>query len=154
MINSFIKQFTEQNLLHLTKIGRNYYQILPELRKVMEQTRKNLNREPCSAGVFLGQEKGKKFYPSLALLDTIGRVTHRWVMVDDKAEWLFLCGRDVFAKSVIKANVSNGLVIVCNKNKEVLGYGRIVGTPKKKNTVYVKNILDKGDFLRRESGKK
>ena len=75
-------------------------------------------------------------------------------MVDDKAEWLFLCGRDVFAKSVVKANVKSGRVIVCNKGKEVLGYGNIVGELGRKDKVFVKNLLDKGDFLRREMGRK
>jgi ribosome biogenesis protein Nip4 len=154
MIDSFIRQFTDQKLLHIVKIGRGYYQVVPELRKLMEKVDKNLRREAYSAGLFLGEEKGKKFLPSIALLDTLGHASHRWVMVDDKAEWLFLCGRDVFAKSVVKANVKSGIVLVSNKRGEVLGYGKITGDMSKKDKVYVKNFLDRGDFLRREMGKK
>jgi len=154
MIDNFISQFTEQKLLHVVKVGRGYYQIMPELRELMEKTNKNLNREPYSAGLFLGEEKGKKFTPSLALLDMVGMTTHKWVTVDDKAEWLFLCGRDVFAQSVLKANVKSGIVLVANKNKEVLGYGKITGSLEKADQVYVTNILDKGDYLRREMKKR
>lgn len=155
MIEQFTQQFTEQKLLHVVKIGRGYYQVLPELRSLMETIDKNLGRPAYSAGLFLGESKGNKFYPSPALLDSIGRATDQWVMVDDKAEWLFLCGRDVFASSVVKANVKRGLVLVANRNREVLGYGKIVGGLEKKDKVYIKNFLDKGDFLRREmTGKK
>jgi ribosome biogenesis protein Nip4 len=154
VIDEFISKFTEQKLLHIVKIGRAYYHVLPELRKRMEKADSSLGREAQYAGVFLGEEKGKRFMPSIALLDTIGRATHRWVMIDDKAEWLFLCGRDVFAGSVMKANVKSGMVIVCNRRKEVLGYGRIAGDIEKKDKVYVRNLLDRGDFLRREMSRK
>ena len=150
MIDQFTRQFTEQKLLHIEKIGREYYQIGAELKELMVTADRNLNRNPISAGLYMGMERGKRFYPSLALLDTIGRVTERWNTVDDKAEWLFLCGRDVFAGSVVKANVRHGLVLVANKRKEVLGYGKIVGDPDKSDSVFIKNILDKGDYLRRE----
>ncbi|MFC1742096.1 hypothetical protein ACFL3V_06175 [Nanoarchaeota archaeon] len=154
MIEAFISKFTEQRLLHVEKIGRNYYQVLPPLKSVMEKVSKNLNREPHYAGIFLGEEKGKKFTPSLALLDLIGHASHRWVKVDDKAEWLFLCGRDVFGKSVVKANVHSGEVLVVSQKEEVLGYGKITGSLDKSEKVYVTNILDKGDYLRREMGKR
>jgi ribosome biogenesis protein Nip4 len=75
-------------------------------------------------------------------------------MVDDKAEWLFLCGRDVFGKSVVKANVNSGIALVVNSKKEVLGYGKITGELKNKERVFVKNILDRGDYLRREMGRR
>jgi ribosome biogenesis protein Nip4 len=154
MIDSFISQFTEQKLLHVERIGRCYYQILPALRKQMEKADKALEKKAFSAGIFLGEEKGKKFLPSVALVEMIGRASHRWVKIDDKTEWLFLCGRDVFAKGVVKANVRSGMVIVVSKGEEVLGYGKIVGDLDRKEKVYVKNFLDKGDYLRREMGKK
>lgn len=153
-IERFISRFTENKLLHIIKIGKNYYHVLPELRKLMEKAGKNIGREAQYVGIFLGKEKEKNFIPSLALLDMIGRTTHRWVMVDDKAEWLFLCGRDIFSSSVVKANVKKGMVMICNKKKEILGYGDMAGTTNKKDNVHIKNILDKGDFLRREIRKK
>ncbi|MBW2964275.1 hypothetical protein KY363_02340 [Candidatus Woesearchaeota archaeon] len=120
----------------------------------MEKIDKALGRGAVSAGLFLGTEKSKKFTPSLALLDLLGKASHRWVAVDDKAEWLFLCGRDVFASSVLKANVTSGVVLVANSRGEILGYGKITGTPGKKDSVFVKNLLDRGDFLRREMSRR
>ena len=121
---------------------------------MMEKIDASMNRTAFSAGLYLGEQKGAKFMPSLALLDMLGRASHRWVSVDDKAEWLFLCGRDVFAKSVVKANVKSGMVLVANKRGEILGYGKIAGSLEKADSVYIKNHLDRGDFLRREMGKK
>jgi 60S ribosome subunit biogenesis protein NIP7 len=120
----------------------------------MENIDKKLDRKAYSAGLYLGEEKGKQFRPSIPLLELLGKASHRWVMIDDKSEWLFLCGRDVFAKSVLKANVKSGVVLVANKGGEILGYGKITGSLDKKDKVYVKNILDRGDYLRREMGKK
>jgi ribosome biogenesis protein Nip4 len=154
MIERFISQFTEQKLLYVEKIGRQYYQIQPELKELMLQINSRIHRQPVSAGLFLGEEKGKEFKPSIALLDLIGHASQRWVMVDDKAEWLFLCGRDVFGKSVVKANVNSGIALVVNSKKEVLGYGKITGELKNKERVFVKNILDRGDYLRREMGRR
>lgn len=153
MIEPFITQFTDQKLLHIHKIGRGYYQIMPPLKQVMEKLDKNLGREAFSAGIFLGEEKGKKFYPSPALLDIIGHASEQWVMVDDKSEWLFLCGRDVFGRGVVKANVKSGTVLVANKKQEILGYGKITGDLANKDKVFVKNFLDKGDYLRRDMKK-
>jgi ribosome biogenesis protein Nip4 len=154
VIEGFVREFTNEKIPDVVKIGRGYYQADPSLIGLMEDVDKSLNRQAYSAGLFLGEEKSKKFKPSIALLDFVGKSTDKWLVVDDKAEWPFLCGRDVFAKSVIESNVSRGLVIVLNKKKEVLGYGKITGDIADKEKVYVKNILDRGDFLRREMRKK
>jgi ribosome biogenesis protein Nip4 len=154
MIEQFISQFTEQKLLHVEKIGRQYYQMQPELKELMMQINSKIHRQPVSAGLFLGEDKGKEFKPSIALLDIIGHASNRWVMVDDKAEWLFLCGRDILGQSVLKANVTSGLTLVVNSKKEILGYGKITGNLQNTQKMFVKNILDCGDYLRREMGKK
>lgn len=154
MIEGFVNKFMEKQIDNVVKIRKEYYHLFPELRELMDKVNKNLNREPFSAGVFLGVEKGKEFRPSIALLDMVGVQTERLVVVDDKAEWLFLCGRDVFASSVVDSRVKSGPAIVMNKRKEVLGYGQVVGDMAKRQQVYLKNILDKGEFLRREMGKR
>ena len=153
MIADFIGQFTDMQLNHVQKFGREYYQIFPELDSAVALIRKNAGRDPVSAGVFLGEERRKVFVPSIALLDILGRSTDRWVVVDEKAEWLFLCGRDVFAKSVVNANVKDGIVLVASRKKEVLGYGAIAGDLSRPERVFIRNMLDKGDFLRREMSK-
>ncbi|MBW2972501.1 hypothetical protein KY359_05685 [Candidatus Woesearchaeota archaeon] len=153
-LHSFTARFTDMRLLHVEKIGRQYFQVLPELKELMDKTRKNLRREPFSAGLFLGELKGKVFRPSVVLIDLIGRASEHWVMVDEKAEWLFLCGRDIFAKSVVKTTVTSGLAIVRSRKGEVLGYGKVTGKLKDGDKVFLRNMLDRGDFLRREMGKK
>jgi ribosome biogenesis protein Nip4 len=55
---------------------------------------------------------------------------------------------------VLKANVTSGLTLVVNSKKEILGYGKITGNLQNTQKMFVKNILDCGDYLRREMGKK
>ncbi|MEM3443144.1 MAG: hypothetical protein QXM86_04740 [Candidatus Bathyarchaeia archaeon] len=110
------------------------------------------------AGIYLGKIKDGQFFPSFNLLKIIAEKKEaNKVLVDKKSEWLFICGRDVFKRGITKVfgSVTRGsYVLVLNKNNECLGFGEIVkdlGTIKK--GVAVKNILDVGDFLRREKAK-
>ena len=84
------------------------------------------------------------------MLDIIGKSTKRRIIIDDKAEWLFLCGRDIFGKSIVRADVKEGFAIIQNKAGETLGFGKITDDISKKNKAVIKNKLDRGDFLRRE----
>ena len=77
------------------------------------------------------------------------------VVVDGEAAWLFICARDVFGTGILKVMGSrrNGdATLVLNEFGECLGFGKITGDlggPGEK--VAVKNVLDIGDFLRRET---
>ena len=78
------------------------------------------------------------------------------VILDKKAAWLFICGRDVLRKSIVRVQgpgrkETNTLVF--NEFGECLGFGRIVENLRDSvvgNKIVVKNVLDIGDFLRRE----
>lgn len=137
MIDGFIAGFTEQKIEH-SRIGRDYFLIRSEIKDTMDLA----DRQPLGAGIYLGTEKAKRFTPSLALLEIISKTSEKKVFVDDDAEWLFLCGRDLF-KDSIKTEMKKGLVLVQNKDDENLGYGML-------RDGFVKNLLDRGDFLRRE----
>lgn len=138
-IHEFTKKFTNEKIGNVVKVQRNYFQVTDELMKV-----KNLIKpEPFAIGTYLGT--GKPFHASTALLDWLGERTKRIVEVDKKAAWLFLCGRDIFGESITKRNVDTGEVIIKNEGGEVLGLGSFTG-----RKVAIKNMLDKGDFLRRE----
>jgi len=150
LLDRFILKFTEEKLNNVTKIGRAYYLISPEIKDTMASISKKIHRPPFCAGLFLGEEKSKDFNPSVALIELIGHASDRWVMIDDNAEWLFLCDRDVFGSSVIKSNVQRGLAIVVNQRGEILGYGNVIGDLSNTDRIYIKNILDRGDYLRRE----
>ncbi len=77
------------------------------------------------------------------------------VMVDERSEWLFIVGRDLFKRGILKATGSKkrgDYTLIVNQHGESLGFGRIVrGLDENgKNQVAVRNISDVGDFLRRE----
>jgi ribosome biogenesis protein Nip4 len=76
------------------------------------------------------------------------------IIVDKKTEWLFICGRDIFKQGIVNivgAGSKGEHVLVLNKRGECLGFGRIVcDLSKTERGLAVKNILDIGDFLRRE----
>jgi len=107
------------------------------------------------AGEYLGAVKGASFFPSFLLLAKIAQTKAKKVIVDKKTAWLFICGRDIFRQGIIKANnlKKGDHTLVINEKNECLGFGKIMvnlrGVPDSKE-VAVKNILDLGDFLRRE----
>jgi ribosome biogenesis protein Nip4 len=75
-------------------------------------------------------------------------------VLDRKAGWLFICGRDVFRKGIVKTMGSQrkgDCTLVLNEFGECLGFGVIAAKSDKTDfKVLVRNILDIGDFLRRE----
>jgi ribosome biogenesis protein Nip4 len=110
-----------------------------------------------SAGIFLGKVRSGKFFPSFNLLSMIATQEANRVIVDKKAGWLFICGRDVFKKGILKTFGKiqrNDHVLVFNEFGECLGFGRVLAgffeQSTDKNVSAVANVLDAGDFLRRE----
>lgn len=150
MISDFIRNFTDKDIGNIIKIKDKYYLADKELVELKQK----IKFEPESAGLFLGEEMKNGFKPSPALIDEIAKISDRKVFVNEKGEWLFLCGRDLFGKSVTKANADNGFVLVQNSKDENLGYGKFVGDIANKEKSVIKNLLDKGDYLRREMTRK
>ena len=144
----FAKRFTDENQFgKIIKIKRQYYLVSDEIDEVL----KKINEQAFYAGVFLGEE-GKEFIPSFNFLDILSESSNKKIVVNSKGEWMFLCGKDVFSESIIKSEsiMKRGdFVFVQNKENECLGYGMIVD----KGSVFVKNVMDKGDYLRREMRK-
>jgi ribosome biogenesis protein Nip4 len=147
----------EQDLGPIMRLGRRCF--LTDGSPFVERFADRL----FGAGVYLGEEK-QRFEPSAALLELIAAKTpgHKAV-VDEKSAWLFLCGRDVFTQGILKRGepTPSGFLLIQNELDENLGYG-IVAAKKpelKKNgrvkerrpsSVAIKNLLDRGHFLRRE----
>jgi ribosome biogenesis protein Nip4 len=108
------------------------------------------------AGVFLGKAKEGKFFPSFNLLGMLAKKGGNRIVVDRKAAWLFICGRDILAKSIVRvvgSGKKNTNVLVINEFGECLGFGRIVGKLSGEgggSEIAVRNVSDIGDFLRRE----
>ncbi|MBI4918556.1 hypothetical protein HY837_01390 [archaeon] len=137
MLDNFISIFTEERPEGIIwKKGESFFLVkeLPE-------------HHPFYAGIYLGRVK-KGFHPSLWLLQWLNKRTGKKVLVDRKGEWMFICGNDVFKRSLRKvARVDRDeTVLVVNQHRECLGYG--VFQDRKK--ISVKNSFDIGDFLRRE----
>ncbi len=142
-----IQQKNLQNSKMIEEFTKTYGTECPEYKKLgnkyyLDNSLPKTTLAPESKGLFLGEEKNKKFVPSFPFLDIISKSTDKKAIINEKAEWMFLCRRDVLAKSVIKIH-EEGEVLVLNLLGEVLGIGLTKGKG-------IKNVLDRGDFLRRE----
>jgi ribosome biogenesis protein Nip4 len=148
----FCKQFSDdekrdKELVHVVKIGRRYfYDPLGLLKKAQEW-------EVFSVGLYLGEER-REFQPTSALIDLLSARSEARVIVGSKAAYLFLCGRDILMDGVLDPGEfeHNELVFIADEHHETLGFGKIVShyDRKMRNKTYVKHILDKGEYLRRE----
>jgi ribosome biogenesis protein Nip4 len=152
-ITTFAKRFGIEIALNtdlvLEKNGR-FYLVTPGLKPLLKSSF-------YSAGLYLGKAKEGKFFPSFNLLSMLAKQGGFRVVVDAKAAWLFVCGRDIFAKGVCRVFGSvpkkNMDVLVQNEFGECLGFGRIVGNlsdDAASDDVAVRHVSDVGDFLRRE----
>lgn len=149
MIEEFINKFTQEKISYL-QIKRQYFQANKKVMEIQEK----IGREPYSVGLLLGEEKNKMFNPSANLLDWISLRTDKKIFVNKKGEWMFLCGKIVLgdnilldkgiAASIIKEK-KDVLVLIQDELDENLGLGKIFFENK---SVHIKNILDKGKFLR------
>jgi ribosome biogenesis protein Nip4 len=150
-INDFVAQFNASIPLdesHLVR-NRNRYYLLS--KKLKQQAPKGF----FYAGAYLGAVKGASFFPSFLLLAMIAETKANKLVVDRKTAWLFICGRDIFKKGILKAdNLKKGdITLIMNEHNECLGFGKMMINLRAEidlNKTAVKNILDIGDFLRRE----
>jgi ribosome biogenesis protein Nip4 len=115
-----------------------------------------VRRDFYYAGVYLGKVKNRVFFPSFNLLAMFAKGRANKIVVDRKAAWLFICGRDVFRRGVLTMQGSRrkgDYVLVMNDFGECLGFGKILcslDADVQGAEVAVKNVSDVGDFLRRE----
>jgi ribosome biogenesis protein Nip4 len=119
-----------------------------------ENVKRLTSKEFYYAGVYLGEAKDGEFFPSFNLLNMIAQKKGNRINLEKKVEWLFICGRDVFGEGIAKVTGSTkkgDYVLVLNSYGECLGFGKILRSlDGKRKGLAVENILDIGDFLRRE----
>jgi ribosome biogenesis protein Nip4 len=115
------------------------------------------NRDFFYAGIYLGKAKAGKFFPSFILLSLLAKEGQaNRIVIDRKAAWLFICGRDVLRKSIVRIHgqaKKGANTLVLNEFGECLGFGRILGKVTGLtlgNEIAIRNVSDIGDFLRRE----
>lgn len=149
-IDDFVTRFGTKIKLDETLIVKQQgrYFLLDE--NVKRLTPKNF----YYAGAYLGEAKDGEFFPSFNLLNMIAQKKSNRINLEKKAEWLFICGRDVFGQGITKMTGStkkSDCVLVLNSYGECLGFGKILRDLEgKRKGLAVENILDIGDFLRRE----
>jgi len=149
-----IDEFPYENvLIH----RRKYYLQTKESKEIGKQIPEEAHRY----GLFLGESKGT-FKASLPLISLIVPLTKKKIVLDKKQSWLFTCKRDIFGEHVNenKNFKFNETIIVTNKEGDALGLATKIKDKHKKNQkeeqhkeIY-KNILDLGDYLRREQTQK
>jgi ribosome biogenesis protein Nip4 len=150
-IKDFVAQFNATIPLNESRVvrNRNRYYILS--KKLKQQVPKSF----FYAGAYLGAVKGASFFPSFLLLTMIAETKANKLVVDKKTAWLFICGRDIFKKGIVKGDrlKKGDYTLILNEHNECLGFGKTTCNLREEadtNKVVVKNILDIGDFLRRE----
>jgi len=121
-----------------------------------ENLKSHLHEDYYYIGIYLGKTKEGRFFPSFNLLTMMARGRARKIVVDRKTEWLFICGRDIFKRGILRTTDSmrkGDYTLVVNQHGECLGFGRLlcnVDEEVDRQKVIVRNISDVGDFLRRE----
>ncbi len=147
----FVAQFNTKIIIDENQIfkNRNRFYLLSELLK------RHVPKGFFYAGTYLGAVKGTSFFPSFLLLQMIAQQKANKLVIDKKTSWLFICGRDIFKKGIINdCNLKKGdYTLILNDNNECLGFGKMLINLRSEidlNKIAVKNILDIGDFLRRE----
>ncbi|MDH5482015.1 MAG: hypothetical protein OEY22_03930 [Candidatus Bathyarchaeota archaeon] len=150
-ITDFVSRFNTRISLDQRLILRkkNHYFLIDDNLK------RSVRKGFFYAGTYLGKTKNGKFFPSFSLLRLIAEQDANQIAVDEKTEWLFICGRDVFKRGIKKVKGSKrkgDYTLVLNQQGECLGFGKILRdlNEKIKNGVTIQNISDIGDFLRRE----
>lgn len=149
-IQNFISQFgakLEVKSELIVEANQRYYLLNSTLRKLA-------TKDFYYVGLYLGKTKNGIFFPSFNLLNTLADVASNKVVLNQKTSWLFICGRDVFQSGIMKVNGSTrkgSLTLVLNEFGECLGFGKITSNlDQTEGKIAIKNILDVGDFLRRE----
>ena len=153
-INDFVSRFHLSITLNknlILKRENRFYIVDKNLKKLIPA-------EFLCAGIYLGKTQNGDFLPSFNLLRIIAEKQANKVFIDRKTAWLFICGRDIFKKGILKAigsKCKGDYTLVLNEYGECLGFGKIeTNLDNGKEEVAIKNILDIGDFLRRERQRK
>ncbi len=141
-IQEFLKQFGITKETGAQAVGRSYFIV---------KDKNFLGRHPIYAGECIAHIRGPVLIPSIDFLQQIGKEARKHIIVNAKAEWLFICGRDIFAKGIASHNnpAMGDRVVILNQHKECIGFGDVIA-PLDGKRVVIKRLFDLGDLLRRE----
>ena len=149
-LNDSIKLFDSNLMLDeslVVKRGNRYYLLNEGLKGFTDEGF-------LYAGTYLGETKGGRFMPSFMFLAMIAETARNKTCIDRKTAWLFICGRDIFRRGIVRTSGATGksnCTLIINRHDECLGFGCFIANfNEKADAVAVKNVMDIGDFLRRE----
>ena len=140
-LEEFLSMFVKQVDFEFEKKGRIYFLKNPGPSSLSNSS------NAFSSSLPLGQEKNF-FEPSLFLLELLSKRSKNKVFINSEAEWFFLCGRNVFPDNIVKNASKEKIFLVQSEKDENLGLGMLT---KDKGRKVIKNLKDRGDFLRREN---
>lgn len=105
---------------------------------------------PYALGTVIGDIKDGWFRLGLEGAYLLGPLAqNRYAVVNEKAESLFLYGRDVIGPSVVEWKAKKGnSVLVLNEKRECIGMGRLVEEPRNTSRTAIKNVRDRGWYVR------
>lgn len=96
-----------------------------------EQKDLAIRLQPIYSGICIGEIRNKKFMLNLNFAEIIAnqnsKLNYPYVILEEKGAKLVLYGRDIMGKSIISHNKEikeNQLLLILDKDKEVIGIGR------------------------------
>lgn len=157
-LENYVSNFTSHKIDGIIRqIGSKYYRVSEE----QEDFLNSQSKDAQFVGEFLGEfdKRNKSFLPSLTLLQIIFKFDDvKKVKLNEKGEYLFLCGRDIMGQSIVdfdKEIKTRNVVFVVNTKDEFLGCAFVLrDIDKRSKEVILNNKTDLGDYLRREKTKK
>ncbi|HIQ03279.1 MAG TPA: hypothetical protein EYH40_02540 [Desulfurococcales archaeon] len=145
--------------------GNNVYEaflVNNELKELLSIMKKINIQNPFSIGLFVGtiieNKSNIAFKVGLDLMEYLAQQLRRnIVIVSDDAAKLFLYGRDILLNSIIKILPPiSYLTVIANKELEILGIAKplvnletFIREGRRGNIVALKNVVDKGWYLRK-----
>jgi 60S ribosome subunit biogenesis protein NIP7 len=129
----------------LVCIGKKVFLVDRRLWKVAKGINREYGVTPYAVGTEIGTV-GEGFEPSIELAGILVEYTGAKTVINEKGEKLFTYGRDVFEQNIVDGK-EEGMRIVINNKKEVLGFGFFDGN-------MLNNVVDKGFYLRGKKGRR
>lgn len=124
----------------ITELSYEGFELKLECFKVKDSYFSNFVEGSEYSGLYYGTETKKGFIPSVIFLEELK--DYDFAVINEKAEWMFLCGRDILKKSIV-SSPECGKVIIKNLKNEILGMGII-------NNKGIKNLYDRGKLIRNQ----
>ncbi len=156
-----VESFFRDKVVYITRnVKRNEVFLVTRTldHVVVDYLKGRIRREPYSLGIFLGQIIDGEYRVSIDIAEKLFLKARRnAIMINEHAASLFLYGRDVMLKSIIKVYPPLfKITVVINELEDVLGLCKLTVKPKdllvesrSKNKIVCKNIIDKGWYLRK-----